>query len=393
MAAVGSTAPLTIGETMLQACAPIPKLCIPCAIGLWLTWVQLKTEIWRIANVVYSSNNAKTGGFPMSQNPDVQMPIGSAPSLTTCSNCHSPMPGELRFCRNCGFRLGEGVSEYTETVRFDSTRAGMVASGMPGAVAPKKKRRMSGMAWIFVALLVFFIGAAAFTAIITPIRHNVRNVGITAPAKPKSFVGVDGFDTADDESGVTFDSVEAPDSPADKAGLVGGDIITSWDGTQVRDEDQMSELLTNTPIGKTVGIEYLHDGEKKTTKLTTISQDEFRRLESAFEKRAEGLGAFGYENRTELVPIPGTKLFGIQLNRIQPNRPADLAGIKQGDIVIKFGDTDIRTAGELLMRVKRALPYSTVNVVVMRGSGEEVAEGSEPKPLEKIVIPVKMGKQ
>jgi len=349
--------------------------------------VQLKTEIWRIANVVYSSNNAKTGGFPMSQNPDVQMPIGSAPSLTTCSNCHSPMPGELRFCRNCGFRLGEGVSEYTETVRFDSARAGMVASGMQMPLAPKKKRRMSGMAWIFVALLVFFIGAAAFTAIITPIRHNVRNVGITVPAKPKSFVGVDGFDTADDESGVTFDSVEAPDSPADKAGMVGGDIITSWDGTQVRDEDQMSELLTNTPIGKTVDVEYLRDGEKKTTKLTTISQDEFRRLEGAFAKRAEGLGQFGFDNRTERVEIPGTKIHGIRLDRILPNRPADLAGIKEGDIVIQFGDAPIRTTEEFSMRVKRALPYSTVKVVVMRGGGEPGT------PLEKIEIPVKMGKQ
>ncbi|PYS73153.1 MAG: hypothetical protein DMF69_05600 [Acidobacteria bacterium] len=373
---------------------------MPSAFGI--TWVQLKTEIWRIANVVYSSNNVKTGGSPMSQNSDVQMPIGSAPSLTTCSNCHSPMPGELRFCRNCGFRLGEGVSEYTETVRFDSARAGMAASGMQMPVPTKRKRRMSGMAWIFVALLVFFIGAAAFTAIITPIRHNIRTVRMTAPAKPKSFVGVDGFDTADDESGVTFNSVEAPDTPADKAGLVGGDIITSWDGTQVRDEDQMAELLTNTPIGKTVDVEYLRDGEKKTTKLTTIAQDEFRRLENSFQKRAEGLGQFGYD-RVEQVEIPGTKIHGVRFDRILPNRPADLAGIKQGDIVIKFGDTPIRTPEELSMRVKRALPYSTVTVEVMRGNtGETVAEGAEEgadkgvvqgKPLEKISIPVKIGKQ
>jgi len=336
----------------------------------------------------------------MSQNPEVQMPSGSAPSLTTCSNCHSPMPGELRFCRNCGFRLGEGVAEYNETVRFGSAPGNMVASGTQMPLAPKKRRRMSGMTWIFVALLVFFIGAAAFTAILTPIRHNVRTVGITAPAKPKSFVGVDGFDTADDESGVTFNSVEAPDSPADKAGLVGGDILTSWDGIQVRDEDQMSELLTNTPIGKTVNVEYLRDGEKKTTKLTTISQDEFRRLESSFEKRAEGLGQLGYD-RVEQVEIPGTKIHGVQFNRIRPNQPGDLAGIKVGDIVIKFGDTPIRTPEELAMRVKRALPYSTVTVEVMRGSAkakEGAGEGAEEsaqegKPLEKIVIPVKMGKQ
>jgi len=43
------------------------------------------------------------------------------------------------------------------------------------------------------------------------------------------------------------------------------------------------------------------------------------------------------------------------------------------------------------MRVRRALPYTTVKVVVMRPKGEPV-EGQTPE-FEKLVIPVKMGKQ
>jgi hypothetical protein len=331
----------------------------------------------------------------MSQNPEIQMPLTSAPTLTTCSNCHSAMPSELRFCRNCGFRLGEGVAEYTETVRFDGSSAGMMPGSVNAPVVTKKRRRISGMAWVFVALLVFFVGAAAFTALISPIRHNVRTGGIMQPPKVKSYIGVnDDFDTAGDDLGVTFDSVNAPDSPADKAGLVGGDIITSFDGHQIHDEDQMADLMVNTPIGKTVDVEYLRDGEKKTTKLTTISQEEFRRLSGLFERRPEGRAQFGYDDGdTERVEIPGTKMFGVKLNQILQSRPADLAGIKEGDIVIQFGDTPIRTEEEFRMRVRRALPYSTVDVVVMRpveGTADE--EGKNGK-LEKITIPVKMGKQ
>src|SRR5215216_1051615 len=210
----------------------------------------------------------------MSQNP----PLSASPNLITCSNCHSAMPSELRFCRNCGFRLSSGLGGVDETFnRGDMASAGVSA---PAAI-PKKRRRMSGMAWIFIGLLVFFIGAAAFTAIISPIKQNVGSVVRTAINR--SYVGVNGWDTTD--NGVTFQSVDAPGGPADKAGLVGGDIITKFDGQEIRDEDQMEDLMERTPVGKTVDIEYLRDGEKKTTKLTTISQEEFRKLVREFERR------------------------------------------------------------------------------------------------------------
>ena len=240
---------------------------------------------------------------------------------------------------------------------------------------------MSGMSWIFVGLLVFFVGAAAFTAIISPSRHNFSSV-VKAPAV-KSYVGIDGWDTTD--HGVTFGSVDAPGGPADKAGLVGGDIITKFDGQDVRDEDQMDQLMISTPIGKTVDIEYLRDGEKKTTKLTTVSQEEFRRLSKEFERRPEGRGQFGYEDGdAERVQVPGEKpgqnIYGVKLNTLLRSRPADIAGIKEGDVVIEFDGAPIRTTDEFLMRVRRALPYNTVKVVVLRDG-------------QKLEIPVKMGKQ
>jgi hypothetical protein len=319
-------------------------------------------------------DNQESGEHLMSENPEVSTPVYS--NMTTCSNCHSAMPAELRFCRNCGFRLGEGVAEYTETVRFDGVNVpGRISAPIP----VKKKRRISGMAWIFVALLVFFVGAAAFTAVVAPFKQSVRVMSIPKP--PKAFVGVDGFDDADGGGGATFACVDTPGGPADLAGLVGGDIITSFDGQQIHDEDQITELMEKTPIGKTVDIEFLRDGEKKTTKLTTVSRDELKQLSNAFEHRPEGRTQFGYEDDdAKRVEIPGGKIHGVQLNNILVSRPADLAGVKEGDIVIQFDDIPIRTPNEFLMRVRRALPYSTVKLTLMRGE-------------EKLVIPVKMGRQ
>lgn len=307
----------------------------------------------------------------MSQNQEFPLPSQMPADVTTCSNCHSPMPGGLRFCRNCGFRLNYGDNG-------PHTNQGLTAQPVSSSLAGKrKKRRMSGMAWIFVGLLAFFVVAAGFTAIVTPFRH-ASQIQFTVPVT-KSYLGVDGFDTAD--NGVTFDSTDCPGGPADKAGLVGGDIITSFDGQQINDEDQISELLQKTPIGKTVDVTYVRDGQTKTTKLTTISKEEFDRLNAVINKRPEGRGHFGYEEGdSERVEIPNSKLFGVKLDRILPSRPADLAGIKNGDIVIEFDGVPIRTREEFRARVRRAMPYSTVKVVVMRGN-------------EKLEIPVKMGKQ
>jgi hypothetical protein len=304
------------------------------------------------------------------------------------------MPRELRFCRNCGFRLGEGPAEYTETVRFQNAPPGTLPGngaaqfkqyqygGMavsPGGPACKRQRRMSGMSWMFIALLIFFVAAAGFTAIIRPIRQNVHVQ--FAQSAQRSYAGVNSFDTADDNAGVTFDNVETPGSPADKAGLVGGDVITTVDGQAIKSDDEMTELLARTPIGKTLDVVYLRDGETKNTKLTTISREELDRLNSAYRSRPEGRGQFGYEDgEAERVSIPGTKMFGVRLGEILSNRPADIAGVKAGDVVIEFDGVPIRTSDEFLARVRRALPYSTVKLVVMRGD-------------ERLEIPVKMGKQ
>ena len=311
----------------------------------------------------------------MPQNTEGSMPMPTVADLITCSNCHSKMPSDLRFCRNCGFRLADAMGAYT------GGNLTATESGSKGLVAPKKRRRMSGMAWIFIALLVFFVGAAAFTAIVSPRRTRVSS-GIRTPVV-KSFIGIDEFENTD--QGVIINSVTIPEGPADKAGLVGGDVVLTFDGMPVQNEDQLDDLMVKTPVGKTVDIEYLRDGEKKTTKLTTISQDEYRRMGRAFDRRPEGRPHFGYEDDdAKRVAVPGTNIYGVKLGTVLRSRPADIAGIKEGDIVIEFDGVPIRTAGEFLMRVRRALPYSTVNLVIMRGEGDK---------WEKLEIPVKLGKQ
>lgn len=305
-----------------------------------------------------------------------------------CAQCGSPMPREMRFCRSCGNRLGEGPAEYTETVRFPgvtaANRGGQTTPFYPTFNAPmttvnpgRRRRRLGwkGTTWLWIVLVAFF----GMGGLMSLARKGGRVPSISIPiSSNRSFVGVDDFRTTD--GGATFKNVEPPGSPADRAGLVGGDIVTNFDGHPIRQANEVMDLLERTPIGKTVEVIYLRDGISHTTQLTTISRDEYNRLDREYDRRAEGNGRFGFERgRMTIIRTPETKTFGVRLDWVETNSPADLFGIKKGDIITDFDNVPIRTPDEFYMRVRRTVPYTTVNITLVR-------EG------QKIVVPVKIGK-
>ncbi len=321
----------------------------------------------------------------------------------TCPNCHASMPHEMRFCRLCGHRLGEGVAEYTETVRLPYAKAAQQSNAnqqnrtqapfeMPywGPIArdargpaqacssaganwnlyKQRRRRKPWFIWPIIGIAIATMAGGSML----PLRRNIGGgrPGAFAPA-PRSYAGVNEFDTTD--NGVTFDVV-TPGSAADRAGLVGGDIITSFDGHAVKTSSEMMDLLKATPIGKTVDVIYIRDGEVKTTKITTVSQQENSRLDALAKSGPRGyMGIDDYDR----VQVPNSNIYGVKIT-VETNNPADIAGLKNGDIITAFDNIPIRTEEELLSRIRRAAPASVVNVTVVRDG-------------QQMVIPVKMGQR
>ena len=297
------------------------------------------------------------------------------------------MPKDMRFCRTCGNRLGEGPAEYTETVRFPGTtapnRGGHTTPFYPTFNAPmttidppRRRRRFKGTTWLWIVLVAVFAIGGLMSLARRP--RNFRPPFAPIAESTRSWVGVDRFDNTD--AGVTFKYVDAPGGPADKAGLVGGDIITSFDGQPVGKQNDIMDLLRRVPIGKTVDVVYLRDGVSRKTQLMTVSRDEYNRIGDAYEKRPEGNGVFGFQRgRTTRINIPETRTYGVRIDWVEQNGPADLFGIKRGDIITDFDNIPIRTSDEFYMRVRRTIPYTTVNITVLRDG-------------QKMVIPVRIGK-
>ena len=317
------------------------------------------------------------------------------------------LPQGMRFCRACGYRLGEGLAEYVETIRLnpgmgakgreastDSPPDGKTNPFQPmawGAMQPSgaqgpgvksssglfRRGGISGlksnwMVWMIIAIIVISVAGGG---LLTPFALRKRLINTTASAA-RSYAGVSDFRSGD--GGAFIDSVSPPGSPADKAGLLGGDVITSFDGKPVKNEDDITKALRSTPVGKTVEVVFIRDGQTRTTQLTTVSKGELDALRTAFRDRPEGEGYIGEGTDLDRVIVPGMNVYGVRLNQISRSRPADMSGLKNGDIVIEFGGVPTRTRRELESRIERALPYSTVTVVVIRNG-------------ERVEVPVKVG--
>lgn len=332
---------------------------------------------------------------------DTAAPRPVAVEQLTCPNCHAGLLRGMRFCRSCGFRLGEGVAEYVETMRFDGASLPVAAAHAAAptvqtpvqpttTLAPDACRRKSGgwrMRWLVWMMLAIMFSSGGGSFLLrgnlrqwirqnVPIRFN-RGSTFTPPAAPRSFFGTQGFQTVDE--GAMVEAV-IPNGPAATAGLIGGDIVTRFDGQVVESSDDMSRLLRITPIGKTVEVVFLRDGALKTITFTTASSAAFNTDTDTLMGFAGHPQGFLGVDSMERVHVPGSNLYGVRLGSVSNNRPADIAGLHRGDIVVQFGETPIRTEEEFTARIRRATPGTTVNITVVRGG-------------EQIEVPVKMGRR
>jgi hypothetical protein len=321
----------------------------------------------------------------------------------TCPNCRAELIAGLRFCRMCGFRLGEGVEEYTETRRFDGKTppfAPPAAKNAPpfaanntwtaaplAAVAPHapartksadqwqwsnlyKPWRFGWVGWVVLSLVIMFAVGMA-------VKQNARRRA-AVPETPVVSVEreVDGFETAEG-GGAFIEGLDGPGTSLEGAGLLGGDIITAFDGKPVRDERAMRRILRQTPPGKAVEVVYIRDGETRTTTLTTAAAESYRGREPLNE-RPGGAGRIGVD-LGDRVRVPSLNTHGTELDGVSRNGPADLAGLKEGDIVLEFNGKPTRTPGDLRLRIYEAVPGNTVTAAVVRGG-------------ERLEIPVKVGR-
>jgi serine protease Do len=89
--------------------------------------------------------------------------------------------------------------------------------------------------------------------------------GVNAPVS-RGYLGVSLRDPQPAGGGAVVAEL-TNDSPASTAGLRGGDLIIEFDGRPVKSPQQLAEIVANTPVGKTVKLKFVRNGQSQTASV------------------------------------------------------------------------------------------------------------------------------
>ncbi len=156
-----------------------------------------------------------------------------------------------------------------------------------------------------------------------------------------------------------------PKSPADRAGMASGDVITRVNESEIRDFAQLRNAIGLLKIGDEVKIEYLREGKPKvaTAKIAAAPQETVARPESAGAQSA--LAGAHFTELDEEHPLAG-KIKGVVVASVDPNSPAMRAGLEAGDVVTSINRQAVENIDDLKRHVNQK---GQMLLHVRRGNG------------------------
>jgi serine protease Do len=237
------------------------------------------------------------------------------------------------------------------------------------------------------------------------VQHEVqsRSSAIYIGAPGRSYLGVDIRDITQDrvaplklkeERGVEVTMVDQ-DAPAGKAGIKEHDVILDFNGAPVESEEQLRRMIRETPVGRTVSLGISRDGNPKKINLQLAQHDKvvvgnhieipplppmpdmelgnridvpnvlvIRNLTPALGVQTENLGQqlgeyFGVKNGE-----------GVLVRSVEKGSPADKAGMKAGDVIVRVADEKLSDRGDL-SRVMRKHREGKVTLGIVRDRHEQ----------------------
>jgi serine protease Do len=146
-----------------------------------------------------------------------------------------------------------------------------------------------------------------------------------------------------------------PETGAEKAGLVSGDIIKSIDDKTIKNVNELVKEIQKKKVGQKVKLNIIRDGKPTTIEVILTSMPE--KPEAAKEKEVEEkMGASVQELTPQLAlryRIAGIKR-GVVVVGVEDGSLADEMGLEEGDVILEINRKKIETMKDFEKAMKDA---------------------------------------
>ena len=157
--------------------------------------------------------------------------------------------------------------------------------------------------------------------------------------------------------------------PAEKGGLLAGDVITKFDGKVITTSNDLPRAVGATKPGKTVPVEILRKGTVKTVNIAVgeMPNDPNEAAPAAKPVPKAEANKIGLTLK-ELTPAQKKKLNGKNgLLVIDSIGAAAQAGIRRGDVILGLNNSESQSVELFNKQINGVAAGKTVAVLVLRG--------------------------
>jgi serine protease Do len=189
-----------------------------------------------------------------------------------------------------------------------------------------------------------------------------------------------------DGRGVVIREVTGGATPAARADLMSGDVITSINGTKVKTVRELIRRIASLPVGSIASIEYYREAERKTAnvKLDERRDSDLRGVQQPTpEPRSSAPAPFRPNGKTDRRRAPlglsvrtlSSELArsqniegaeGVYVSQVEPGSVADRNGITIEDVIIEINGKQIASEDDFLKATRQLRTGDDVVIKLLR---------------------------